>query len=89
MTVCITDCRTIKLIMWKKAWNSRKRTGFQKQILVGLGNERVGGSSGIKSEGNKSIGELTVIEKGILKTQQQTTLTQRKHWKRAANSLIN
>lgn len=66
-------------MMPKKAWSGRKRMGFQKQILVGLGNECVGRSLGRSSEGNGSIGELTVTERSILKAQQQTTLMQRKH----------
>lgn len=66
-------------MMPKKAWSGRKRMGFQKQILVGLGNEWVGRSFGRNSEGNGSIGEPTVTERSILKAQQQTTLLQRKH----------
>ena len=53
--------------------------GFQKQILVGLGNEWVGRSFGRNSEGNGSIGEPTVTERIVLKAQQQTSLMQRKH----------
>lgn len=47
--------------MPKKAWSGRKRMGFQKQILVGLGNEWVGRSFERNAEGNGSIGESTEV----------------------------
>lgn len=66
-------------MMPKKVWSGRKRMGFQKLMLIGLRTEWVRRSFGRNSEGNRSIGELTVTERSVLKAQQQTTLMQRKH----------
>lgn len=65
--------------MPKKAWSGKKRTDFQKEILIGLGNEWVGRSFGRNSEGKGSIAEPTATERSVLKAQRQATLMPRKH----------